>query len=162
MGLQLAAVSVTQWRFWYRIEATQQRSANMEKWIGQPFQWGPRHYHYYWNIQQSPILIQLDNVYQVIRLQLGDERYRLKERPDPWVSNPVDNYPVNSLVFWWANDWRPLFGVDTRIALARGLAGLAAVSLALLVFQLWRTDRQPSTGRKLTELELSPAEPSSG
>jgi hypothetical protein len=81
--IQVSAISVTQWRFWYRLEAIQQQSVGPADWFGTPFHWGAQHYQYYWKVRQSPILIQLDNVYQVARLSLGDARYRLTVKPDP-------------------------------------------------------------------------------
>jgi hypothetical protein len=131
LGLSLAAVSVTQWRFWYRLEVQEQQTVNASQWTGQPFHWGSQRYHYYWNVRQSPILMQVDDVYQVARLDvLGDTRYKLSARPDPYVSNPADNYPVNSPNFWWADVRHPLLGARTRYAIALLLAACAAMSLA--------------------------------
>lgn len=138
--LQTAAVSVTQWRFWYRLEVMQQQSSNLDTWAGRPFRWGASHYHYYWNPRQSPILIQVDNVLQVTRLLAGDDRYRLTVRPDPFVSNPADNYPLNSFVFWWCDVRHPVLGQRTRYTLAGGLLLLATATLFLLLAQL----RDPS------------------
>jgi hypothetical protein len=123
LAFQLVAVSVTQWRFWYRLEAQQQQTAISSAWKGQPFRWGSSHYHYYWNVRQSPILTQLDNVYQVTRLAFGDAAYRLAAPPDPWVhSNPASDYPVNTFAFWWDDPMHPLLSARTRDALAIVLA----------------------------------------
>lgn len=134
--LQIAAVSVTQWRFWYRLEATEERTS-------QPFRWGTKYYHYYWTPSLSPILIQLDDVYQITRLDaLGDTRYHLSARPTVChlptrcVSNPADNYPVNTLAFWWADTRHPLLGPHTRAGIALLLAGTGALALILLLVQL--------------------------
>jgi len=74
IGLNLAAVSVTQWRFWYRLQATLQQQSSAADWTGQPFHWGAQHYHYYWIPRESPLFIQVDDVYQIARLQLADDR----------------------------------------------------------------------------------------
>jgi hypothetical protein len=129
-GLQCEAVSVTQWRFWYRLEAAEQRTS-------QPFHWGARYYHYYWNVSQSPILVQLDDVYQVVRLNLGDQKYRLSAHPGPPnVSNPAVTYPVNTLAFWWADTMHPLLSSRTRMILGLGLGGVASLAFLLLVSQI--------------------------
>lgn len=149
LAVQTAAVSVTQWRFWYRLEA-------MEEQTSQPFQWGASHYHYYWTVAQSPILMQLDDVYQVARLQvLGDRRYLLVKRPTALtatrrLSNPADVYPVNTLSFWWADDRHPLLGARARAAMALALALAALGSLALLALQVVR----PYTRRAEVAIDL--------
>lgn len=134
LGVQVEAISVTEWRYWYRLEVMQQRTVHAAQWSGQPFHWGALRYHYYWNVRQSPLLIQLDNVYQVIRLDAGDRAYLFTGRPDPYVSNPAERYPINQLAFWWADTRHPLFGDRTRWALGLLLAVGAVLSLAAL----WR------------------------
>jgi hypothetical protein len=134
LGLNLAAVSVTQWRFWYRLQVTQQQQSSAADWSGQPFHWGAQHYHYYWSPGQSPILIQIDNVYQIARLQLlGDRQYLLTGHPDPYTaSSPADNYSVNTLAYWWADDRHPLLGRRTRSMLALLLILAMGMSSVLL------------------------------
>jgi hypothetical protein len=136
--LNVAAVSVTQWRFWYRLQATLQRQSSADDWSGQPFHWGAQHYHYYWIPRQSPILIQVDNLYQVARLQMfGDRQYLLTGHPDPYTaSSPADNYSINTLAFWWADARHPLLGQRTRTLLALSLAGAAAMALVVLTMRL--------------------------
>ncbi|HEX6507256.1 MAG TPA: phospholipid carrier-dependent glycosyltransferase [Chloroflexota bacterium] len=153
LGLNLAAVSVTQWRFWYRLMAVQQQTADASQWTGQPFHWGSQHYHYYWQPQRSPILEQFDDVYQVLRLQvLGDRRYLLTAKPDPYIAtNPADNYSLNTLAFWWADSRHPLFGQRTRIALAAILGFIALASLVGLIARLRAPPRV--RGRRLLELD---------
>lgn len=151
---QLSAVSVTQWRFWYRLEVAEADTSN-------PFQWGASHYHYYWNVRQSPILIQIDDVYQVVRLDLGDRRYEDSAHPPcpssaiHCPSNPADNYPINSAALWWADIRHPLLGARTRAAIAAALAVAAILSGALLLASLWPS-RRP--GRAARELALARSE----
>ena len=136
-ALSVAAVSVTQWRFWYRLEAQEQQTVAASTWAGQPFHWGSQKYHYYWNVKQSPILLQIDNVYQVLRLDvLGNQRYELRSQPDPYVSNAAVNYPVNTLNFWWADVRHPLFGQTARFVLAGLLTLLAMLSALGLAYAL--------------------------
>jgi hypothetical protein len=74
-------------------------------------------------VRESPILYQLDNVYQVTRLVFGDAAYRLAAAPDPWVhSNPASDYPVNDLAFWWDDPMHPMLSSRTRDALVIALA----------------------------------------
>jgi len=128
--VQLSAITVTPWRFWYRIEAIEQRTR-------QPFHWGARRYHYYWDVRQSPLLIQPDNVYQVIRLKLGEKRYELRVHPGPpGVSNPADKYPINAFAFWWLDPRHPIFGSRTRGGLAALLGFIAISSLLFVVLEL--------------------------
>ena len=150
--IQISAISVTQWRFWYRLEAIQQQSVGAAGWFGTPFHWGAQHYQYYWTVRQSPILIQLDNVYQVARLSLGDERYRLTVKPDPLVSNPADNYAINTFAFWWTDDRHPLLGPRTRDTMAVALLGCAALSLGLLLAQMRGSGA--TRGRRRSTIDL--------
>jgi hypothetical protein len=131
LAIQLAAVSVTQWRYWYHLEAQQQQITHASAWTGQPFRWGAAHYHYYWNVRQSPLLVQFYDVYQVARLDLGDGAYRLSAPVDPWVhSNPAADYPVNAFAFWWADPIHPLLSATARdiLALVLALCGLCALA----------------------------------
>ena len=155
IALQASAASVTQWRFWYRLEAQEEHTS-------QPFRWGAAHYHYYWNVGQSPILMQFDDVYQVFRLTaLGDRRYQLTARPTRCThnrcpSNPADNYPVNTLAFWWADTRHPLLGGRTRGVIAGGLALSALLSLCLLLYPLGvysRAGKSPSRSTRLRGAE---------
>ena len=142
-GLNLAAVSVTQWRFWYRLQSTLQQQTSAASWSGEPFHWGAQHYHYYWLPRQSPILIQIDNVYQIARLQLlGDRQYLLTGHPDPYTaSSPADNYSINTLAYWWTDTRHPLMGQRTRSMLAVLLVLAMGLSSALLGRRL----RRPGT-----------------
>lgn len=131
--LQAGAISVTPWRFWYRLEVTQQRTANVDTWAGQPFRWGATRYQYYWNLAESPILMQFEDLYQVLRLDSGDRHYLLTAQADPYVSNPADNYPLNAVAYWWADPVHPLFGARVRTGAAILLALTALLSLTLLL-----------------------------
>ena len=148
--LQVAAISVTQWRFWYRLQAAEELTS-------QKFQWGAQQYHYYWNVRDSPIPIQIDNVYQVLRLNAGDGAYRLTAKPASLVhSNPAQDYPVNTLAFWWADERHPLLSQGTRSALALSLAATAGASLLLLLLQL-RGRKDAGLARSLADLDLAAA-----
>jgi hypothetical protein len=146
---------VTQWRFWFRLQATLQQESSAAQWSGQPFHWGAQHYHYYWNPRQSPILMQIDNVYQVARLQiLSDRQYLLTGHPDPYTaSSPADNYSINTLAFWWSDTRHPLLGARTRSGLALLLAGVALLASMLLAVQL--RGRPSRAGRRVGESELA-------
>ncbi|MGI8826048.1 MAG: hypothetical protein ACR2JC_10455 [Chloroflexota bacterium] len=141
-GLQLAAVSVTQWRFWYRLQA-------MEEHTRQPFRWGAPYYHYYWTPRQSPILIQIDDVYQIARLTfLGDTKYRFTTRPTAYTvqrhpSNPADKYPINNFAYWWVDPRHPLLGLRTRLGIAALLLAAALASLAAALSCAWLARKPP-------------------
>jgi hypothetical protein len=150
LALQVSAVSVTQWRFWYRLQAAEEQTS-------QKFQWGASHYHYYWTVADSPIPMQIDDVYQVARLNLGDQKYRLTRKPGSLVhSNPAQDYPVNTVAFWWADTRHPLLGPRTRAAIAAGLGMLAIGCLVLLLLTL--TGRASGSRERLPgDFELEPA-----
>jgi hypothetical protein len=136
LAIQIAAVSVTQWRFWYHQEVLRMQTANPAAWSGQPFHWGPTRYHYYWIPSQSPIIQQFVDLYQVIRLDTGDSHYLLTGQPDPYVSSPVPNYPVNTLLFWWTDVRHPVLGPRTRGGIAAILALVGLFSLTALLRSL--------------------------
>jgi hypothetical protein len=140
VGLSMVAVSVTQWRFWYRLQARQQSSVQPSAWIGTPFHWGSQDYTYYWTPRWSPILIQIDDVYQVLRLDvLGDRQFLYTAQPDPYVgSNPAQLYPVNTFNFWWTDVMHPLFRLRVRLML---LAVLLAMGTAAGAGLAWNTTR---------------------
>jgi hypothetical protein len=156
IAIQVAAVSVTPWRFWYHQEVLRQRSANAEAWTGQPFHWGPRRYHYYWTVSESPIIQQFVGLYQVLRLDGGDQHYLLAGQPDPYVSSPVPNYPVNSLLFWWTDERHPVLGPHTRAGLA---ALLGLIGLLSLLGLIWTMARPGLAGTRLAPIETPVAEP---
>jgi hypothetical protein len=101
--------------------------------------------------------MQAEDLYQVIRLNLfGDHQYLWTARPTNCAnyargmhcpSNPADNYPINTLAFWWADIRHPLLGTRTRDALAFLLAAVAAGTLAVLVLALrrWPPPRNEAT-----------------
>jgi hypothetical protein len=137
VAVQVAAVSVTQWRFWYRLQAMQEQSANTNLWLGQPFRWGSQYYHYYWNVRESPILIQADDLFQVLRIMAGNQAYLESGQPDPLLSGTTAViYPVNTLAFWWKDPLHPLLGPHTRDAIAALLALSAGASLTLVLILL--------------------------
>ena len=137
--VQVAAVTVNPWRFWYQVEAHQEATVNADQWEGQPFRWGSTHYHYYWNVHWSPVIRQFDNAYQVIRASFGDQKYRESGKPDPYISSvTADLYPVNTVTFWWADTLHPLLGRHTRWLIAGLLAAIALASLAASLFTAFR------------------------
>jgi hypothetical protein len=155
LALQLSAVSVSQWRFWYRLQAAEEHTSI-------PFRWGAGYYHYYWDIGQSPILVQVDDLYQVIRLNVfGEQRYRLTARPTACTpvrcpSNPADNYPINTMAFWWADTWHPLLGSKARDALAGTLGIIALGSLAVLIWCVSGAEGEQLAARRELRLEAEP------
>lgn len=157
LAIQVAAVSVTQWRYWYHQEVALQRTANAETWTGQPFHWGAERYHYYWNVSQSPVIRQFVELYQVLRLGSGDQHYLLTGQPDPYVSSPVPNYPVNTLLFWWTDEMHPVLGPHTRAGLAAILGSIGLLSLAALLLSM---ARPPRARQRLAPVEVPVAESS--
>jgi hypothetical protein len=145
IGVQVVAVSVTEWRFWYRLQVIQQDSSSANLWQGQPFRWGSQHYHYYWTISQSPLVIQTEDVYQVLSILSGNQHYVASGHPDPYVSGTTSViYPVNTLAFWWEDPLHPLLGPHKRDALAALLALGAGASFLGLIVLLRSTGPDPA------------------
>jgi hypothetical protein len=99
--------------------------------------------------------MQVDNLYQVARLQLfGDRQYLLTGHPDPYTaSSPADFYSINTLAFWWTDARHPLLGQRTRSLLALCLAGIAALAAIALTVRL---RGQPARNeRRLQESEVT-------
>lgn len=139
VGIQVAAVSVNIWRFWYRLEATQEHTSHK-------FNWGPTEYTYYSTPSESPILIQIQDVYDVVRIDaFGDTQYRLTKRPTHCtgpthcLDNPARNYPLNTLAYWWADIRHPIFDARTRAAIALALV-LIAGGMSVGIGQSLRRD----------------------
>ncbi|HZT96111.1 MAG TPA: hypothetical protein VFB34_04655 [Chloroflexota bacterium] len=65
--LQLAAVSVDPWRFWYHL--IHQRQSQGQVWV-----WSPTHYSYYWNLADAPELYQFVAAKDVLDIALGNKQ----------------------------------------------------------------------------------------
>lgn len=158
LAIQTVAVSVTIWRFWYHLEAIQEHTAHK-------FNWGPTAYTYYWNVRESPILIQFQDVYEVARLDIaGDRSQRLTKRPTACtgpthcLDNPAPNYPMNTLVFWWADTRHPLLDARSRALIAIALLAVAAgtgSALLRLAVQSPEADRREVADRPLLDDEAA-------
>lgn len=156
LAIQVSAVSVTQWRYWYHLEVIHQQTSSAAAWTGRPFHWGPQNYHYYWIPSQSPLIWQFADLYQVVRLDMGDRHYYLGGQPDPYVSSPAVNYPVNTLNFWWADVRHPLLGARTRLFLALLLLASGLLS-ALAAIGLSRMPGRADGRRRRASLEVASA-----
>jgi hypothetical protein len=134
--IQMAAVSVTEWRFWYHLEVIQEHTS-------QKFNWGPTAYTYYWTVDRSPLLWQFRDVSEVVEIDaFGQTQYREVKRPTACtgptrcLDNPAHFYPMNTLDFWWADIRHPLFGAGVRAALAIALLVVALAAAGELVRSL--------------------------
>jgi hypothetical protein len=141
--IQVAAVSVTEWRFWYHLEAIQEHTT-------QKFNWGPTAYTYYWIVDRSPLLWQFRDVYEVAAIDaFGQTHYREVKRPTVCtvptrcLDNPAHFYPMNTLDFWWADIRHPLFGAAVRAVLAVLLLLAALASATTLIRSSRRTAGVP-------------------
>jgi hypothetical protein len=127
--VQLAAVSVSQWRSWYRV-------ISYEEAQGQKWEWIASRYHYFWNLHESPLDFQIHGLYQLGYDSLFDSRkYELVPPPeDPILDDLTTTYNINQWNFWWAsNEYNWWMGRDkvilgaTALLALMGATGLYAV-----------------------------------
>jgi hypothetical protein len=143
ISIQVAAVSVTTWRFWDHLEQIQEHTPDK-------FNWGPTAYTYYWIPDRSPLLWQFRDVYEVASIDvLGQTQYRMVRRPTPCagkahcLDNPARHYPLNTLDFWWSDIRHPLVAPPIRVALALALLLAACIAAGGLARSLRRQPASP-------------------
>jgi hypothetical protein len=127
--IQVAAVSVSPWRTWYRVISYEENQ-------GSTWQWIAARYRYHWNIHESPLIIQLHGVYQ---LAYDDFLYRTKYEIVPPVEDPILDdmtvtYAINQWNLWWAsNEFNWWMGRDKIIEIATVLIALMLATGAYAV-----------------------------
>lgn len=130
--VQLAAVSVSQWRSWYRV-------ISYEEAQGQKWEWIASRYHYFWNLHESPLDFQIRGLYQLgYDSLLNSRKYELVPPPeDPILDDLTTTYNINQWNLWWAsNEYNWWMGRD-KVAL--GVVALVALMGATGVYMVGET-----------------------
>jgi hypothetical protein len=97
--IQVSAVSVSEWRSWYRLIAYEESK-------GYPWQWQASRYRYFWNPAESPLNYQIHGLYQMVYdAVLNSHRYEIVAPvEDGTLDNLVYGYSINQWNFWWKSD----------------------------------------------------------
>jgi hypothetical protein len=147
--VQVSAVSVSEWRTWYRLIAYEDSK-------GYEWQWVASRYHYFWNIHETPLNFQVHGLYQMVYDDLlHSTRYQIVP-PDenPVLDNLTYDYALNQWNFWWKSDefswWMGRQKIAAMLAILIG-AGLASgVYIAAESSGLWD---QPLSRRLRVDME---------
>lgn len=96
--IQVAAVSVSQWRTWYRVISYEENQDYSWQWIAS-------RYRYFWNPAESPLNYQLHGLYQ---LAYDNFLHRTKYEivppdEDPTLDGITNTYAINQWNFWWTS-----------------------------------------------------------
>ncbi|GAC1323478.1 MAG: hypothetical protein NVS2B16_06360 [Chloroflexota bacterium] len=110
--IQLSAVSVSEWRSWYKVISYEENQ-------GYKWSWVASRYRYFWDPHESPLNFQLHGMYQ---LAYDSWLHRTKYQIVPPVEDPIldrmaTDYAVNDWNFWWTtNEFNWWMGQD-KVAL---------------------------------------------
>lgn len=140
-AVQVSAVSVSQWRSWYRV-------ISYEESQGQTWEWIASRYHYFWNWHESPLNFQIHGLYQLGYNSLFDSRkYELVPPPeDPILDDLTTTYNINQWNLWWAsNEYNWWMGRDKVILGAVALLALMAASGTYVVGEATGLFSTPAT-----------------
>ena len=101
--IQYSAVSVSQWRTWYRVIAYEENKGHTWTWIAS-------RYRYFWDPHESPLNFQLHGLYQMTVDTLGHTNTYEIVPPDedPILDGLTTDFAINQWNFWWASnefDW---------------------------------------------------------
>ncbi|MGH2449588.1 MAG: phospholipid carrier-dependent glycosyltransferase [Chloroflexota bacterium] len=121
--IQFAAVSVGEWRGWYRLIAHEEAQ-------GYTWQWSAFRYRYFWNIHEMPIDFQLRALYQMsYDTVFHSKRFQIvPPDEDPILDDMAGDYELNQWYFWWGdNEFNWWMGQNKVIA---GVALFSSVMLA--------------------------------
>jgi hypothetical protein len=127
--VQLAGVSVSQWRSWYRV-------ISYEEAQGQKWEWIASRYHYFWNVHESPLNFQIHGLYQLGYDSLANSRkYELVPPPeDPVLDDLTTTYNINQWNLWWAsNEYNWWMGRDKVVLGVLALLALMGATGLYLV-----------------------------
>jgi len=99
LTVQLAAVTVSEWRGWYRVIQYEQNQ-------GHPWLWIASRYRYFWNVHESPLNFQLRSLYQLTYDSVfHSSRYVIAPPAEEKVLDDLaNNYAINQWNIWWASN----------------------------------------------------------
>lgn len=101
--IQFSAVTVSQWRTWYRVISYEENQ-------GYQWQWIASRYRYFWNPHESPLYLQVHGLYQMAYDSLlQSNKYELvPPDEDPILDGLNTTFAINQWSPWWASnefDW---------------------------------------------------------
>jgi hypothetical protein len=124
LTIQVAAVSVSQWRTWYRVISYEENE-------GYSWQWVASRYTYFWNPHESPLLFQLHGLYQLAydTVRHSNKYELVPPDEDPVLSGLTDQYAINQWNFWWtANEFNWWMGTDKVVLIMMTLLSVLLAS----------------------------------
>lgn len=141
LTVQVAAVSVSQWRSWYRVIAYEENQ-------GQQWTWISSRYRYFWDPHESPLNFQLHGLYQLAYDNIRhSSKYELvPPDEDPILDNLTSDYAINQWNFWWAsNEYNWWMGEDKIVLGVVMLLGIMAASGAYVAAEAGGIFSEPVT-----------------
>jgi hypothetical protein len=124
LTIQVAAVSVSEWRSWYKVIAYEENQ-------GQEWTWISSRYRYFWDPHESPLNFQLHGLYQLAYDSLfHSSKYQLiPPDEDPILDKMTVDYAINQWNFWWsANEYNWWMGEDKIFLGVVTMLGIMAAS----------------------------------
>lgn len=124
LTIQVAAVSVSEWRSWYRVIAYEENQ-------GQEWAWISSRYRYFWDPHESPLNFQLHGLYQLAYDSVfNSTKYELvPPDEDPILDKMTVDYAINQWNFWWsANEYNWWMGEDKIVLGVVMLLGVMSAS----------------------------------
>lgn len=99
LTIQVAAVSVSQWRSWYRVISYEENQ-------GYTWQWISSRYRYFWDVHESPLNFQVHGLYQLAYDDfLHHSKYEIvPPDEDPILDGITNTYAINQWNFWWTSN----------------------------------------------------------
>lgn len=112
LAVQVAAVSVSQWRGYYKIIAYEENQGHQWTWIAS-------RYRYFWNYHESPLNFQIHGFYNLAYDSLrNSNKYELiAPDEDPILDKMTVDYAINQWNFWWASNEYNWWMGEQKIAL---------------------------------------------
>jgi hypothetical protein len=122
--IQLAAVSVSQWRTWYRVITYEEKQKHDWQWIAS-------RYRYFWDYHESPLYFQVHGLYQMAYdTVFQSNKYELVPPDENGVLDKMTvDYAINQWNFWWtSNEFNWWMGEDKIILVVVLLLSVAGAS----------------------------------
>jgi len=126
--IQVAAVSVSPWRSWYRLILYEETHKH-------PWMWIAARYDYFWTPKLSPLYLQLHGLYDMTYDTVFNSQKHIIVPPDEdsVLDNLTSEYSINEWNFWWAsNEFNWWMGEQKVITICVGLIALMLASGAYL------------------------------
>lgn len=138
--VQVAGVSVSEWRGWYKVISYEENQ-------GRTWVWIPSRYRYFWDWHESPLYFQLHGVYDLAYDSFAhSDKYDLVPPPQDRILDDLGaTYAINDWNFWWAanaNNW--WLGEQKIILGVVFLLAVMGASGAYIAAETWDVFTQPA------------------